>query len=213
LIYLDSRCNFRAHFSKGFAPMKNRIGSGFLLAWLIAGPVQAKDINLGWSGIGSWTTLPYVVANEKGFFDKENLKVQLITFRGTNLMLTALLAGELDYATILPFLTGAASRGLPVRILGAVTKSTSYFMGARPEIENVKALRGKKFGINSFGSSADYAAYAAVSRSGIDANRDLTIVAIGGGTAERLAAVVSGSIDATVVTSPAEYAAKSRGCA
>lgn len=47
--------------------MKNRIGSGFLLAWLIAGPVQAKDINLGWSGIGSWTTLPYVVANEKGF--------------------------------------------------------------------------------------------------------------------------------------------------
>ncbi|HXT54388.1 MAG TPA: ABC transporter substrate-binding protein [Candidatus Eisenbacteria bacterium] len=78
--------------------MKNRIGLGFLLAWLIAGPVQEKDINLGWSGIGSWTTLPYVVANEKGFFDKENLKVQLITFRGTNLMLTALLAGELDYA-------------------------------------------------------------------------------------------------------------------
>jgi len=182
-----------------------------LLAWLIAGPVQAKDINLGWSGIGSWTTLPYVVANEKGFFDKENLKVQLITFRGTNLMLTALLAGELDYATILPFLTGAASRGLPVRILGAVTKSSSYFMVARPEIENVKALRGKKLGINSFGSSADYAAYAAVSRSGIDANRDLTIVAIGGGTPERLAAVVSGSIDATVVTSPAEYAAEKQG--
>ena len=191
--------------------MKNRIGLGFLLAWLIAGPVQEKDINLGWSGIGSWTTLPYVVANEKGFFDKENLKVQLITFRGTNLMLTALLAGELDYATILPFLTGAASRGLPVRILGAVTKSSSYFMVARPEIENVKALRGKKLGINSFGSSADYAAYAAVSRSGIDANRDLTIVAIGGGTAERLAAVVSGSIDATVVTSPAEYAAEKEG--
>jgi ABC-type nitrate/sulfonate/bicarbonate transport system substrate-binding protein len=115
--------------------MKNRIGWGFLLACLIAGPVQAKDINLGWSGIGSWTTLPYVVANEKGFFDKETLKVQLITFRGTNLMLTALLAGELDYATILPFLTGAASRGLPVRILGAVTKSSSYFMVARPEIE------------------------------------------------------------------------------
>ena len=191
--------------------MKNRIGLGFLLAWLIAGPVQEKDINLGWSGISSWTTLPYVVANEKGFFDKENLKVQLITFRGTNLMLTALLAGELDYATILPFLTGAASRGLPVRILGAVTKSSSYFMVARPEIENVKALRGKKLGINSFGSSADYAAYAAVSRSGMDPNKDLTILAIGGGTPERLAAVVSGSIDATVVTSPAEYAAEKQG--
>jgi ABC-type nitrate/sulfonate/bicarbonate transport system substrate-binding protein len=173
--------------------------------------VQAKDINLGWSGIGSWTTLPYVVANEKGFFDKEGLKVQLITFRGTNLMLTALLTGDLDYATILPFLTGAAARGLPVRILAAVTKNSSYFMVARPEIDNVKALRGKKIGINSFGSSADYAAYAALSRSGMDPNKDLTILAIGGGTPERLAAVVSGSVDATVITSPAEYAAEKQG--
>ena len=191
--------------------MKNRIGLAFLLIFLVTGPVQAKDVNLGWSGIGSWTTLPYVVANEKGFFDKEGLKVQLITFRGTNLMLTALLTGDLDYATILPFLTGAAARGLPVRILAAVTKNSSYFMVARPEIDNVKALRGKKIGINSFGSSADYAAYAALSRSGMDPNKDLTILAIGGGTPERLAAVVSGSVDATVITSPAEYAAEKQG--
>ena len=182
-----------------------------LLCFVFAAVVQAKDINLGWSGQGSWTTLPYVVAKEKGFFEKEGLKVQLITFRGTNLMLTALLTGDLDYATILPFLTGAAARGLPVRILAAVTKSSSYFMVARPEIENVKALRGKKLGINSFGSSADYAAYAALSRSGMDPNKDLTILAIGGGTPERLAAVVSGSVDATVITSPAEYAAEKQG--
>jgi len=181
------------------------------LCFPLATAVHAKDINFGWSGQGSWTTLPYIVAKEKGFFEKEGLKVQLITFRGTNLMLTALLAGELDYATILPFLTGAAARGLPVRILAAVTKSSSYFMVARPEIESVKALRGKKLGINSFGSSADYAAYAAVSRSGMDPNKDLTILAIGGGTPERLAAVVSGSVDATVITSPAEYAAEKQG--
>ena len=171
----------------------------------------SKDINIGWSGVGSWTTLPYVVAKEKGFFEKEGLKVQLITFRGTNLMLTALLAGELDYATILPFLTGASARGLPVKILAAVTKSSSYVMLSRPEIDSVKALRGKKLGINSFGSSADYAAYAAVSRSGMDPNKDVTILPIGGGTAERFAALASGTVDATVVTSPAEYAAEKQG--
>ena len=107
----------------------------FLLCFIFAVEAQTKDINLGWSGQGSWTTLPYVVAKEKGFFEREGLNVQLITFRGTNLMLTALLAGELDYATILPFLTGAAARGLPVKILAAVTKSSSYFMVARPEME------------------------------------------------------------------------------
>jgi ABC-type nitrate/sulfonate/bicarbonate transport system substrate-binding protein len=139
------------------------------------------------------------------------LKVRLITFRGTNLMLTALLAGELDYATILPFLTGASARGLPVKILGAVTKSSSYVIISRPEIDTIKALKGRKIGINSFGSSADYAAYAAISRSGLDPIKDVTILPIGGGSPERFAALASGSVDATVVTSPSEYAAEKQG--
>ena len=195
--------------------MKHRIAVvGLALAVLLSLIVfntDAKDINLGWSGQGSWSTLPYIVADERGFFEKEGLKVRLITFRGTNLMLTALLAGELDYATILPFLTGASARGLPVKILAAVTKSSSYVIISRPKIENIKALRGKKIGINSFGSSADYAAYAALSRSGLDPNRDLTILPIGGGSPERFAALASGSVDATVVTSPSEYAAEKQG--
>jgi ABC-type nitrate/sulfonate/bicarbonate transport system substrate-binding protein len=195
--------------------MKHRIAVvGLALAVLLSLIVfntDAKDINLGWSGQGSWSTLPYIVADERGFFEKEGLKVRLITFRGTNLMLTALLAGELDYATILPFLTGASARGLPVKILAAVTKSSSYVIISRPKIENIKALRGKKVGIYSFGSSADYAAYAALSRSGLDPNRDLTILPIGGGSPERFAALASGSVDATVVTSPSEYAAEKQG--
>jgi ABC-type nitrate/sulfonate/bicarbonate transport system substrate-binding protein len=183
----------------------------FLLSLVVSFNTEAKDINLGWSGHGSWSTLPYIVAGERGFFEKEGLKVRLITFRGTNLMLTALLAGDLDYATILPFLTGASARGLPVKILAAVTKSSSYVIISRPEIESIKGLRGKKVGINSFGSSADYAAYAALSRSGLDPNRDLTILPIGGGSPERFAALGSGSVDATVVTSPSEYAAEKQG--
>jgi ABC-type nitrate/sulfonate/bicarbonate transport system substrate-binding protein len=196
--------------------MKHRIAViglalAVLLSLIVAFNTNAKDINLGWSGQGSWSTLPYIVAGERGLFEKEGLKVRLITFRGTNLMLTALLAGELDYATILPFLTGASAHGLPVKILGAVTRSSSYVIISRPEIDSIKALRGKKIGINSFGSSADYAAYAAVSRSGLDPNKDVTILPIGGGSPERFAALVSGSVDATVVTSPSEYAAEKQG--
>src|SRR5215813_11315359 len=178
---------------------------------IVATDLSAKDINLGWSGQSNRSTLPYIVAGERGFFEKEGLRVRLITFRGTNLMLTALLAGELDYATILPFLTGASARGLPVKILAAVTKSSSYVIISRPEINNIKGLKGKKIGINSFGSSADYAAYAAVSRSGLDPYRDVTILPIGGGSPERFAALASGSVDATVVTSPSEYAAEKQG--
>ena len=45
----------------------------------------------------------------------------------------------------------------------------------------------------------------------MDPNKDVTILAIGAGTPERLAAVVSGSVDATVITSPAEYPAEKQG--
>jgi len=60
-----------------------------------------------------------------------------------------LLAGELDYATILPFLTGASARGLPVKILAAVAKSSTYVIISRPEIENLSSkLRFKVSRIN-----------------------------------------------------------------
>jgi len=35
-----------------------------LLASTLASFVQAKDINIGWSGPGTWTTLPFIVAGE-----------------------------------------------------------------------------------------------------------------------------------------------------
>src|SRR5215813_7299007 len=34
---------------------------------IVATDLSAKDINLGWSGQGSWSTLPYIVAGERGF--------------------------------------------------------------------------------------------------------------------------------------------------
>jgi ABC-type nitrate/sulfonate/bicarbonate transport system substrate-binding protein len=67
--------------------MKHRIAViglalAVLLSLIVAFNTNAKDINLGWSGQGSWSTLPYIVAGERGLFEKEGLKVRLITFRG-----------------------------------------------------------------------------------------------------------------------------------
>jgi hypothetical protein len=97
-----------------------------LLASTLASLVQAKDINIGWSGPGTWTTLPFIVAGERGFFQKENLAVRMITFRGINVLMAALISGELDYATILPNLAVSAARGIPVKILSSVTKGSTF---------------------------------------------------------------------------------------
>ena len=176
-----------------------------------ANGAEPKVLNIGWTGGSAWTALPDRIAAERGFFEKEGLKVRYIQFQGTNLMLSALMANELDYVTILPFIAGAATRGLPVKIVGSTTKSSGYAIVSRPDIENVKALKGKRIAINTFGSSADFAIYQLLSRNGLDPNKDVTLQAVAGSPDARFAALLSGAVDATVVNSPFEYRAEQKG--
>jgi NitT/TauT family transport system substrate-binding protein len=177
----------------------------------VTNAAETKVLNIAWTSGASWSAMPYRIAAEKGYFEKEGIKARFITFQGTNLMLTALLAGEVDYLTILPFIAGAAVRGLPVKIVASATKSSGYAIVSKPEIESLKALKGKRIAINSFGSSADFTVYTALSRSGLDPNRDVTLTAVSGSPDARFAALISGSVDATVVNSPFEYRAEQKG--
>ena len=177
----------------------------------VTNATESKVLNIGWTGGSSWTSLPDRVAAERGFFEKEGLRVRYIQFQGTNLMLSALLANELDYLTILPFIAGAAIRGLPVKIVAATTKSSGYAIVARPEIDSIKALKGNRIAINSFGSSADFAIYQLLSRNGLDPNKDVTLQAVAGSPDARFAALLGGSVEATVVNSPFEYRAEQKG--
>lgn len=182
-----------------------------LLQAFIANAAEPRVLNIGWTGGTAWTALPDRIAAERGFFEKEGLRVRYIQFQGTNLMLSALMANELDYVTILPFIAGAATRGLPVKIVGSTTKASGYAIVSRPEIDSVKALKGKRIAINSFGSSADFAIYQLLSRNGLDPNKDVTLQAVAGSPDARFAALMGGSVDATVVNSPFEYRAEQKG--
>ena len=176
-----------------------------------AGSAEPKVLNIGWTGGSGWTALPDRVAMERGFFEKEGLKLRYIRFQGTNLMLNALMSNEIDYVTILPTIAGAATRGLPVKIVAATAKSSGYAIISRPDINSVKELKGKRLAINTFGSSADFAIYQLLSRNGLDPNKDVTLLSIAGSPDARFAALVGGSVDATVVNSPFEYRAEQKG--
>ena len=176
-----------------------------------AASAEPRTLNIGWTGGTAWTALPDRVAIDRGFYEKEGLRVRYIQFQGTNLMLNALMANELDYVTILPFIAGAAARGLPVKIVAATARSSGYAVIAKPEIDSVKALKGKRIAINTFGSSADFAIYTMLQRNGLDPTKDVTLSAVTGSPDARFAALVSGAIEATVVSSPFEYRAEQKG--
>ena len=179
----------------------------FLTAAFVLGPswnnpASSEVINIGWTG-EYWSTLPFRVAADKGFFEREGLQARLITMR-TSLITPALMQGDLDYTVALPSIAGAALHGVPAKILGVVSKGTGYAIVSKPEIESVQGLKGRKFGINSFGASDDYTVYTFLSKSGLDPTRDVTFLSIGG-TSARFAALTAGVVDAAAVSSPFEY--------
>lgn len=178
----------------------------FAPAWIRA--TQAETINIGWTG-EYWSTLPFRVAADKGFFEREGLQARLITMR-TALITPALMQGDLDYTVALPSIAGAALHGVPAKILGVVSKGTGYAIVSKPEIDSVQALKGRKFGINSFGASDDYTIYTFLSKSGLEPSRDVTFLTIGG-TSARFAALTAGVVDAAAVSSPFEYKAEQSG--
>jgi ABC-type nitrate/sulfonate/bicarbonate transport system substrate-binding protein len=172
------------------------------------GRANSEVISIGWTG-EYWSTLPFRVAADKGLFEKEGLQARFITMR-TALITPALMQGDLDYTAALPSISGPALNGLPFKFVGVVSKGTGYAIVSKPEIENVQGLKGRKFGINSFGASDDYTVYTFLSKSGLDPTRDVTLLSIGG-TSARFAALAAGVVDAAAVSSPFEYKAEQSG--
>ena len=185
-----------------------------LFRHLLATPAngaEPKVLNIGWTGGTAWTALPDRIAMERGFFEKEGLRVRYIQFQGTNLMLSAL-DGERARLRHDPAVHRRRGHS---RSAGEDRRrdhqSSGYAIVSRPEIDSVKALKGKRIAINTFGSSADFAIYQLLSRNGLDPNKDVTLQAVAGSPDARFAALLGGSVDATVVNSPFEYRAEQKG--
>lgn len=181
-----------------------------LLIWSPGLQAQSlKTVRIG-STTPSMTTLPSEIAARKGFFKEEGFHVEMITIRSADIVIKALLTGQLDYGTSLPSLVSAAVKGLPIRVLGVMIKKTSYMLVSQPSIKSISDLKGKVVGVSSFGGASDYAVRLAVQRGGLDPKRDVTVLQVGG-SAARLAALKAGTIQATVLVAPFNLQAERMG--
>jgi NitT/TauT family transport system substrate-binding protein len=182
------------------------------LALLVASPLHAqslKRIRIG-STTPSITTLPSEIAAKRGYFKDEGLDPEMITIRSADIIIKALLTGQLDYSTALPSLVTAAVRGLPIKVVGVMIKKTSYVMVSHPSVRTIQDLKGKVIGTSSFGAASDYAIRIALRKGGLDPKKDVTIIQVGG-SAGRLAALQGGTIQATVLVAPFNLQAEKMG--
>jgi ABC-type nitrate/sulfonate/bicarbonate transport system substrate-binding protein len=100
-------------------------------------------------------------------------------------------------------------RGGDVVVVAAALNKFPFSVVTKKEIRTASQLAGKKIGIVNFGGSNDLAVTLALKEWNIPRNA-VTILA-SGGAPERLAALLSGALDATVLSPPETVAASRAG--
>lgn len=170
-----------------------------LLLFSLSQVHASEDVKIASTG-PAVSTLPLEIAARKGFFRDEGLEVLTITMR-TNIGVNALLSRNVDYATPSTSIIKAATGGLPVKLVSVLQGRPDYFLLAKKEIRSIKELKGKRIAIGSFGATADLALRMVISEEGLDFDRDVVRLQMGGNSA-RYTSLITGAVDATVLSPP-----------
>ena len=135
-------------------------------------PAQERLTFLYPSPAGSWV-IP-VVAKEAKYFEGEGLSVELVRVGGSTRIVAAMVGGsaQLIHAGE-PAVIPAVARGANVVVIAATSKVPQHRLIARPEIKEVKDLKGRPVGITSFGASSDFILRYALQKNGLDPNQDV----------------------------------------
>jgi len=142
---------------------------------------------------------PVFIAHEKGFFEKNGLKAEIIRINSEPTTYQALISGDIDATSGAPTgLVQSNIQGVPVVSLGSWDNLVSYTMVTREKIDNLAQLRGKKVGINRLGGKSSLILRVMLEDAGLNTSKDVTLLQLGG-SQERLAALIRGGIDAAPV--------------
>ena len=186
----------------------DKIFAALATIFLLFPSVHAADkIRIGYpDASGTFLSLP---VGQTGFFQKEGIQAELIRIRST-VALTALVSGDLDYHSVLGPAVAAAIRGVPVKIVACFTPRVATTIVALPQFKSVEDLKGKTIGINSLGGGLEGQARLMFKHFGLDAERDVKLLATGG-MESRLTAMKQGFTVATLGSPPIEFVAKKLG--
>ena len=142
------------------------------------------------------------IGKDRGLFAKYGLMTEVIYIPGGTTNVQVLVSGNLDLSQ-LSGAPGAAANleGADIVYIASLLDRLNYQLVTRAEIKSVEQLKGRKFGVSRFGSSADFGLRAVLKRLGVDPAKDVSVLQIGDEPA-RIAAIKSGNIDGTVANAP-----------
>jgi NitT/TauT family transport system substrate-binding protein len=186
--------------------MKRRKVAFTLLAiaaiWLTPRLSLAQEkLRLAWAG-ASPTNSPIWVMEDRKLLQRMDVQPEIIAISNSPTVLQALLAGEIDAASIsVTTLTSSRLAGADtVMIVGVVPTFVDHIVSLS-SITKVEQLKGKSGAVNRLGTTSDMGLRLALRKLGIDPEKDVKIIPAGGNP-ERFAALSKGLVQFTIMPEP-----------
>jgi NitT/TauT family transport system substrate-binding protein len=183
-----------------------------VLAALSPSPARAADkIVVGMIGSpdsGGWL---YYIGVAKGYFAAQGIEPDFIYVPTAPGVMQQLVAGSLDIVGVDGVVEPihAVAKGASVAILRMTSNTTPYEMIAKPTINSVKDLKGKTITIGGLMDINRLYIERVMQANGIKwGEYDVVII---GNSAQRYAALKSGSVDATMLVPPTSFIAEKAG--
>ncbi|HEX3503438.1 MAG TPA: ABC transporter substrate-binding protein [Xanthobacteraceae bacterium] len=154
--------------------------------------------------VASLESMPIYIAQANGLFKKHNVDVDVITSRGGGEAMKAYISGDVQIvATGFPEVGLMRAKNVDVELFFAQTSRVPFGMIARKDenINTVADLKGKTIAVTSPGSLTANLARYFVKEAGLDPDKDVSLVSVGGG-GEILGALKSGKADAAMLFEP-----------
>lgn len=158
-----------------------------------------ERVILGYSGVGSGEEVHHF-AKEVGLFRQRGLDVEIVYIPGGSTVVQAMIAGEVQFGR------GSATEvvtshlaGFPLKILAALINKFVYSFVTPVNITRPHDLKGKAVAVSRFGSGSDFITRLALKSWGLEPTKDVTILQIGN-SPERLAAIVGGKVQGSILS-------------
>ena len=147
--------------------------------------------------------LPFFVGQKKGFYNAENLKVELILIGRTDTHLQALIAGEINFGTLnSDAVILMNEKGINLKVIGGVDNAAPYVLVGGKAYKKIEDLKGARLGVAGLGGGATSILIDYLRSKGLQYPRDYSFSIVSGGTAARLIALENGAIAAGILGIP-----------
>lgn len=188
-------------------------GSCLLLFGLLAGSAwgqTATKMTVAYAAITGLQT-PLWLGAEAGLYQKYGIDVTLVYIPSAPQVVRVMLAGDSQITV-----TGGAPvvnanlSGADFVFIGSAANVPAFYLMALPEIKRVQDLKGKTVGVTRFGSSTDFTMRHVLKAHGLEPEKDVTLLQIGG-MPELAVALSKRLIVAAPFSSPSNLRARKAG--